>query len=156
AVLAAYLVEPQQLLHFFKHQLDLPASAIDLQHICRRPSGGGQRGDEQQPPGHGQRRRRDGAPRLLSFAAWAAPGAPRPRRRGAAGAGAWARTGGGAPGGRPKRPRRPPPRGAPPRRRSQPSTWRGGPASVSRGKVAGWIRTTTSACWRTAVATLRR
>src|SRR5262245_64300501 len=61
-----------------KH-LDLPASAIDIQHICRRPSGGSQRGDEQQPPRHGQRRRRDGAPRLLGFAAGGGPGAPRRR-----------------------------------------------------------------------------
>ena len=47
-------------------------------------------------------------------------------------------------------------RSAPPRCRSQRSTWQGWPASVSRGKVAGWLRTTTSACWRTAVATRRR
>ncbi len=60
-------------------QLDLPARAIDIQHICRRPSGGVQRGDEQQPPRHGQGRRRDGTPGLLGFAACTAPGAPRRR-----------------------------------------------------------------------------
>ena len=40
AVRTAYLVEPQQLLHFFKHQFHLPPRTIHIEHIGRRPGRG--------------------------------------------------------------------------------------------------------------------
>ena len=48
-MLTANLIEPEQLLHPFKHQFHLPACPIQAQDVDRRPRGGGQRGDEQHP-----------------------------------------------------------------------------------------------------------
>ena len=78
-VCPANLIEAQQLFHFFKNEFHLPPGAIHIQHVCRRPGAGVERGDEQQPSRHSQRGCRERAPRLLGFAACPASGAPRRR-----------------------------------------------------------------------------
>ena len=59
---------------FFKYQLDLPAHAIDREHVCGRPRRRLQGGDEQQPAGHQQGGGGDSPARFLCFAALAVPG----------------------------------------------------------------------------------
>ena len=53
---------------FFKHQLDVPASAIDREHLGGRQRHRIERGDEQQPPCHQEGWRGDSPTCFLRFA----------------------------------------------------------------------------------------
>ena len=147
-MLRPQLVEAQQLFHFFEDEFHLPPGAIDIQHIGRRPTPGVQRGDEQQPARDRQRGGRDVRP-ALGLAPTAAPG-PLGRRRIE-----WRPPAAPHTAGPPTDTSRPLSLGAVPVARQR-RTLNGVPASVSRGNVAGCIRTITSACCCRATATLRR
>jgi translation initiation factor IF-2 len=77
--LPPYLVETQQLLHFFHHELHGPARPLQAQHVGGRPGRRRQGGAHEEPTGPGQRGRREGAPGGRRFAALAAPRLPRGR-----------------------------------------------------------------------------